>query len=161
MAPSLTTRQLRAINALMTTSTVEAAAKASGVHRSTLFRWLRNESFCDELRRTSDAAIAGTARRLATLSGKAADVLDDLLENAQKEEVKLRAADVVLSHMLHVHELSDIENRLRQLEDAGHMGDTPGEDCEETIEQAGSPGEEGGAEPADQAVNDSAHTGGS
>jgi hypothetical protein len=139
----LTTKQTRAVEALMRESTIDAAAAAAGVHRSTLFRWLKDETFCIELRRASDDAISTTARRLATLSGKAADVLEDLLEGAEKEEVKLRAADTVLSHMLKVFEVHDIERRLAALEGAGadhDQGATPDEDSEATIVQTGGPG---------------------
>ncbi len=51
------------------------------------------------------------------LQDGAIDVLDDLLD-AQGDNVRLRAAQVVLDHLLRLRELRDIETRLQNLEQA-------------------------------------------
>jgi hypothetical protein len=102
----------------MSQPTVEAAAMSCAVGRATLFRWLRDETFCAELRRAGDDAIAATARRLADLSGLAVDTLKDVMsaEDATYAE-KLRASGITLAQLLSLKELHDLGQRVALLEE--------------------------------------------
>lgn len=105
----------------MTESSIEAAAKAAGVHRATLHRWLADATFCDSLRRFESEAWAATVRRLAQLSGSAVDVLRDAMAGQTREGQdvgarQLRAADLALAHGPKLREFAELEARLSVLE---------------------------------------------
>ncbi len=116
---ALTAQQQRAIRAMLTARTVEDAAKAAGVSRATMFRWLADASFCDELRRAERDALATVTRRLTALAVDAAQVLDDTMSDPDaKRADKLRAADIALGKMLDLRKLYDLEERVAALEAA-------------------------------------------
>ena len=46
----LSPKQRKAIEALLTTGEVKAAAAAAGIHRDTLHRWLKEPIFLDAVR---------------------------------------------------------------------------------------------------------------
>lgn len=113
----LTPGQRRAIEALLTSGNVTAAALAAGVVRGTLYRWMADESFIAELRQAEAEALAGLSRSLAGLGDSAAAALRDALGSHQKITVRLRASEIVIANLLRLRELVDIEERLRRLED--------------------------------------------
>jgi hypothetical protein len=114
---AISAKQQRAIAALMTEPTIDAAAKTAGVHRATMFRWLNDATFCAELRRSADDAIAATVRRLTTLSASAVDVMRDAMGNDMPIGVRLRAADTVLARLFSLRELHDLADRVTALEE--------------------------------------------
>jgi len=114
---NLTPVQRRAIRALLTTRTAAEAATTAGVSERTLYRWLQDANFRAALLAAEGELIDGATRRLLQLQDGAIDVLDGLLV-AQGDNVRLRAAQVVLDHLLRLRELRDIETRLQNLEQA-------------------------------------------
>lgn len=112
---NLTPRQRKAIEALLTSGTVEAASKAAGVSRESLYRWLKDASFVSELRATEALAVESLARSLAGLGDLAASALRDALSDA-KITVRLRSAEIVTDRLLKLRELVSIEQRLAELE---------------------------------------------
>jgi hypothetical protein len=85
-----------AIGVLMTGQTATAAAKASGVNRETVSRWLNHDAaFQAELGRQRAALHAAVDDRLRNLTGQALDTLERLLQSSPAE-VKLKAALAVL-----------------------------------------------------------------
>ena len=72
---TLTPRQLRAINALLTHPTVAAAAGVLGVAPSTIYRWLSETPFRAALAQAEGEAVAAAGRRLAALAENALDEL--------------------------------------------------------------------------------------
>lgn len=114
---SLSSQQQRAIRAMLTARTVEDAAKAADVSRATLHRWLADATFCAELRHAETEALTAVTRRLISLALDAAQVLDDILnEPSSKKADQLRAADIALSKVLQLRQLSDHESRLAAIE---------------------------------------------
>ncbi len=72
----LSAAQRRAIEALLSEASIEAAATASGVPRRTLHRWLAEDvAFTAALRAAQDRAIDAAVSRLSGGAGNAADVL--------------------------------------------------------------------------------------
>lgn len=112
----LTPKQARAIDALMTEGSIDAAAKTAGVSRVTLWRWMQDETFCNVLKQAESARVSATIRRLTSLSDSAVGVLADVMENALKPSERIRAADIVLARMLQLRELHDLETRVAALE---------------------------------------------
>jgi hypothetical protein len=115
--------QQRAVVALLQFRNVAEAATATGTPARTIYRWLREEGFRAALVVAEGAAIDAATRRLVTLSGKAIDVFDGLLDASSPPTVRLRAAAGVLEYLLRLRELRDLEARLTRLEEAYGLQD--------------------------------------
>jgi len=114
---TLTPRQLRAINALLTRPTVAAAAGVLGVAPSTLYRWLNEPAFRSALAQAEGEAVAAAGRRLVALAQGALDELARAMTDAQTPApTRVRAAEVVLGHLLKYREIVAFETRLDALE---------------------------------------------
>lgn len=116
---TLTQQQQRAIGALLTSPTLTAAAKSTGVARKTLYRWMEDPAFRAALDAAESEVLDGVSRRLLALAEKAADKLDALLDSAN-DNVRLRAASVTLDILMRLRELRDVERRLTELERMMH-----------------------------------------
>jgi hypothetical protein len=110
-------RRTAGVLALLTAGTVDQAAELAGVSRTTLFVWLRDPAFQDELTRARATAFDGG---LGTIRGgceEAARVLLALLKS-RNETTRRKAAETVLAFALKIHEGHDLEARLQALEAA-------------------------------------------
>lgn len=117
MAENMSGKQAKAINALITTPGVPAAARAAGVSERTLYRWLSSPEFRAALLQAEGEAIDTAARRLLSLSETALDTLANVLEDSTiRADIRLRAVDLVLTHFQKLRELRNIEERLADLE---------------------------------------------
>jgi hypothetical protein len=115
----LTPEQLRALAALLEHGDKAKAARAAKVSRSTLYRWLREDAaFQAALEAATRQALKDFSTTLVRLAQKAAQALDDALETGQEMNHRLRAADIVTGRLLAVRELVDLEERVKNLEDA-------------------------------------------
>ncbi len=125
---TLSAKQRRAVTALLTEPDMTAAAKAAGVSRDTLYRWLAESAFQAALRDAEASAIAAVSRSLVRLAERAATTLDGAMTDpAAASSTKVRAADIVLARLLQVRELVALETRVAELEaryaaDAGRDG---------------------------------------
>ena len=115
---STKTRQTRMIAALLdpANKTQAAACDAVGVPVRTLQNWLLDPEFQADLRQAEQALVSSAARRLLTLSGDAIAALAENLEPYTKPTAQLRAAELVLSHVLKWREAQDLEDRIAALE---------------------------------------------
>ena len=112
-----TPRQRKAIETLLTTGSKTEAAKAAGVRRQTIYRWLKQPRFRAALVEAEGEALASLSQALVRLGDKAARTLDQAMDNDDATtSAKVRAADVVLSRLLQLRELVDFEKRLAELE---------------------------------------------
>ncbi len=125
---TLSAKQRRAIAALLTEPDMTAVAKAAGVSRDTLYRWLAVPAFQAAVRDAEASAIAAVSRSLVRLAERAAATLDGAMTDpAAASSTKVRAADIVLARLLQVRELVTLEMRVAELEaryaaDAGRDG---------------------------------------
>lgn len=117
---NLTPQQRKAIEALLTTGNVAAAALEAGVNRSSLYRWMNDETFASELRRLEAEAVAALSRTLAGLGDAVAQTLRDALAPDQKITIRLRASEMVIGNLLRLRELVDLEDRIKALEKMQH-----------------------------------------
>ncbi len=118
-ALALTTKQARAIPALMSARNVGEAAKAANVAERTLYRWMGDPTFRLRLNEAEGEAIDTATRRLLQLQAPAIDALQDVLEDpATSPTARLRAATAVLDYLIRLRELRNIEARLLALEAA-------------------------------------------
>lgn len=117
----LTTRQRRAIAALLTERNVSAAAQAANVGVRTLYTWLAEPAFRLAVREAESTAIDAAARRLVGLADGALSVLAAMLtDNDTAPALKLRAAQTILDHLLELRELATLESRVAALEAGRH-----------------------------------------
>jgi hypothetical protein len=115
MNKTLTTKQERAIVALMSEPTQQEAATKSGVGLSTLERWLTEPTFLAAWRDARRESFELACARLAEASGQAVDVLVALLASP-KPTVRLRAARAILDLTCNSIENFSLLQRLEALE---------------------------------------------
>jgi transposase-like protein len=120
--PDLSAKQRRAVQALLTTGEVTAAAKEAGVSRETLHRWLRQPAFADAVREAEARALDDLSRLLVRLGRTAAATLAKAMNDpAAPYATRVRAADASLSRLLQLRELATLEGRVRALEAAAGL----------------------------------------
>ena len=117
MTDTVTPKQQKAIEALVLSGSVTEAAKAGGVNRKTLYVWLKQPAFKLALKEAEATALDNLSRRLVSLSDKAAGTLETVLDDLSTSAGhRLRASDIILSNLLRVKELVDLEARILALE---------------------------------------------
>lgn len=114
---TLTPKQRKVIETLLTTGDKAKAAKAAGVARKTIYEWLRQPAFVAELRQAEAEALDALGRALVTLGNKATKTLQDAMTGKETAmTVKVRAADITLGRLLQLRELANLESRVAELE---------------------------------------------
>jgi len=113
---NLSTEQVKALEALLTSGNKASAARAAGVDRSTLYRWMADATFQAALEEATREALKEFSRALTRLAAEAVKVLEDAMASKQEMHVRLRAADIVTSRLLAVREQVELEERLTRLE---------------------------------------------
>ena len=117
MTDKVTPKQARGIAALLTEPTITGAAKAAGVAPKTIYKWLKLPHFRDALQDAQGREINAAAARLAGGLGVALEELERLVTGADSESVKHSAINSWLNHALRLREFSDLEERVRALEE--------------------------------------------
>ena len=112
----LTQKQLTAIAALLSRQTVKDAAAEAGVSRTTIYTWLRQSEFSQELRKAQGVAIDAAASRLAGGLSEAIEELARLIKSADTDSVKRLACSDWIGFALRLREFSDLEQRIEALE---------------------------------------------
>ncbi len=96
--PNLSPKQLRALEALLTSGNVAQAARAAEVTRDTLYRWMKEPAFAKALRESEGIALDALTRSLRGLGDKAVTALAAVFDDeTAPHAVKIRAARVVLA----------------------------------------------------------------
>lgn len=119
----LTPRQEKGVDALLTHSTIAKASEATGISKRSFFEWLNLPHFKQRLDLERERLRSDTFEELKTLFVKSVKNLDALLDS-QDERIQLRACEAVLKFSLEAVELSEIDSRLKKLEDS-RDGKTP------------------------------------
>jgi DNA-binding transcriptional MerR regulator len=115
---TLTTKQTRVIGYLLTCRTTGEAAKKAGVSERTIFTWMKQECFRKALQEESREIINSASRRLIQGQKEALDTLSSLMVRGRNEGVRRAAAVDWLNFMLKYHDLNEVEERLKKLENA-------------------------------------------
>ena len=116
---SLTSKQRKALAAVLTEPTVAKAALTTGVAEVTLFRWLREPDFRTALREAEDEVIDAAMRRLLQVQDVAITTMIATMTDAEASHaVRLRAAVHALDFTLKLHSY----RRQVQREDAASSG---------------------------------------
>jgi transposase-like protein len=106
-----------AIAALLSSKSVEDAARVIGVNANTLLRWLEVPEFRDGYRKARRDAVQQSVARMQQATGAAAiTVLKLMTDTNVPPAVRLRAAECVFDRAIQGIELEDIEARVMALE---------------------------------------------
>jgi len=120
----LSPKQRKAVEALLTTGEVTAAAQAAGVARHTLYRWLKEPCFIAAVRETEARALDELSRLLVRLGRTAAATLAKAMSDpAAPYPTRVRAADATLGRLLQLRELATLEARVQALENTAGLGE--------------------------------------
>lgn len=116
----LTPDQVQALAALLTEKDIKAAAAKAGCGETTLHRWLKEDAnFKSVLGEQKKALLDSTVRRLASVSVKAVNTLEDIMENKKTPAgIRVRAAAIILDQAVKQSEFHDLEDRLKAIEEA-------------------------------------------
>jgi len=108
-----------AIVALLTTRTVEEAARVVHISAKTLLRWMKEPEFDAAYQAAKRAAFGQSIARLHHLSSAAVTTLGKvMLEPGTPPATRVRAADSILDHTIKAIEIEGLEARLTELERA-------------------------------------------
>lgn len=106
-----------AVLALLTEKTVQAAAKKVGVSAKTLLLWQKIPEFQKLLREARERSFDHALSRLQSVMLKAVAGLELVLGRKRGDDLRVKAADLILSHALKAAEVADIRERLEAVEE--------------------------------------------
>jgi len=112
----LTTKQLRAITAILQTTTLKKAAKKARVSEPSIYRWLKKPEFKAELDRRRLELFNEGLNLLKLSTRRAAKRLIKFLDSKDLALVKWATREI-LNFAIKAAEIQDIEQRLERLED--------------------------------------------
>ena len=115
---SLTTsRQEKAIIALLNEPTTKDAAEAAGVSEVTLWRWLQNPEFRASYMEVRRIAVQRAIARTQAATSEAVDTLREVMsDKSARGSERISAAKAILDYAMKGIELEDHERRLMELE---------------------------------------------
>lgn len=117
-----------AIGALLTQRNIEEAARAAGIGKQTLVRWLKVPEFQAAYLEARRASVSQSNARLQQASSAAVStLLKIMVDPGAPAAARVRAADHVLDHSKQSIESEDIEVRVAALERAAKLAKPPGE----------------------------------
>lgn len=116
----ITTKQQKAIAALLSERTIGAAAKKAGIAERTLYTWLNEPDFRAELRSVEKDMLESVTRRLSVGQMHALDTLETLITKAKHESTRRQAAIDWLNLSLKFIDVLNLDERLTALEAALH-----------------------------------------
>jgi hypothetical protein len=121
----LTTKQHKAIAALLSEPTIKQAAEAARIGERTLHTWLGEPAFDSAYRKARRAAVAQATAQLQRASAEAVAVLTQIMNNAtNKAADRISAASKVLDMAIKAVELDDLDARISALEEMQHAAET-------------------------------------
>jgi hypothetical protein len=132
-------RRELAIAALLAESTVEQAAARAGISYRTLKQWLTQADFQAAYRQARRAVVDAVIGQLQQAGAKAVSTLVAALD-ATKTADQIRAAGLILAHVLRDGELADLQAELQSIREAlahDHRGDDPPRDSGPEASAAG------------------------
>jgi hypothetical protein len=116
-AEELSPQQEGAIVALLSDPGLTGAAKAAGVGKATLWRWMQQPAFREAYRRARREAVEQARARLQQASGEAVEALRDVMNDQEAPHAsRVSAARTVLDMAMQATSEEEIEKRLAALE---------------------------------------------
>ena len=112
---ALTDKQLRAIPFLLEAPSIEEGCKRAKVSKATVYAWLKEDAFREELRRQREEVVRGALETLKANTAKATETLVKLLDS-EKEGIQARAAEDIIEFTQKGLEHEELERRIEALE---------------------------------------------
>jgi transposase len=106
----LTDRQVRVIPYLLGAPSIEQACKRARVSKATVYGWLKEKTFKQELKRQRDAVIERALDSLKANLSKATETLIKHLDS-QKEAVSLKAAERIIKLVEQAMEVEQVSEQ--------------------------------------------------
>jgi len=116
-ANGLTEKQLQVLPYLVTAPSISDASRRAEVGRTTLYRWMDDWKFREELERLRSEALDLAHTEIKGLMLKAIHVVGEAMDDPSPF-VRLRAAQTALSAGSRMVETKELQQRLERLEDA-------------------------------------------
>jgi len=113
----LTARQEKLLSILAGNPNIQAAAKAAGIGRSTVHRWLKEPDFREELTRRRNMALTEAMNSVQAYTTQAVEELVKLL-GSSNEWIRRQVCMDVLNCSHKIREVEQIEQRLDAIEKA-------------------------------------------
>src|SRR5215471_11364379 len=111
----LTPRQIRVIPYLLGAPSIEEGCRRARVSKVSVYSWLREEAFSQELKRCRDQMIERALDSLKVNLTKATETLVRHLDS-EKENISLRAAESIIEFAQRAIESEELEQRIKALE---------------------------------------------
>ena len=119
-------KQEEAVLALVTNRNVEEAAHAIKIAPRTLYRWLNEPHFERACRKARNAAYGQARGRLQQACSPAVTtILKVMVDAAAPASVRLRAADLILTHTAKAVEIEDLDARVTEIEESAKRDKKP------------------------------------
>ena len=116
-AAGLSGRQLRAIPVIVTVPTIREAAKTLEISESTIYRWLQEPDFHEELARQRDLVAELALQQIRGLLERTAPSYVELMQDPDSS-IRLRATNAVAALAYRIHEGQNLLTKLEELEQA-------------------------------------------
>lgn len=111
-------RQERALRAVLTHSSLKAAALAAGCSDTTLWRYMNEPPFARRLRRARSLALDHAVTRIHRDAGDAVSVLREIMMNADAPAgARITAAQSFINNAARFGEIDDLKTRMEDLQD--------------------------------------------
>ena len=111
----LTDRQRRVIPYLLTSPSTEEACRRARINKTTVYEWLKDETFRRELKCQRDAIIERALDSLKANIAKATKTLVKHLDS-KRENISIRAAESIIEFAQTALEHEELERRIEELE---------------------------------------------
>jgi hypothetical protein len=111
----LTDRQRRVIPYLLSSPSTEEACRRARINKTTVYEWLKDDGFRQELKRQRDAIIDRALDSLKANIAKATETLVKHLDS-ERESISIRAAESIIEFAQKALEHEELERRIEALE---------------------------------------------
>ncbi len=118
--PSLSDKQLAALPYLVSPKSLSEAARLANVGRTTLYRWMNDPDFREELERRRQEAAELADTELKGLRLKALIVFAESMEDPDPY-VRVRAAQVAYGFGIKSGDLAEVRKRLERVDESFHL----------------------------------------
>jgi Transposase len=112
---ALTVKQIRTIPYLLAAPSIEEGCKRARVGKATVYGWLKQEFFREELNRRRKEVVELALETLKANVNKATEKLVEHLDS-EKETISIRAAESIIEFVQRAIEAEELEQRIRAIE---------------------------------------------
>ncbi len=112
----LTEKQVRIIPFLLGAPSMEEACKQAKISKVTVYGWLKEDTFREELRKQRDEVVRRALEALQANVTKATKTLVKHLDS-KHENISIRAAESIIAYTQKVLEHDELERRIEALEE--------------------------------------------